>query len=55
MSALRIDGYVIVSADGMLANAARVMPEELKFDADKEFFTAALDHADLIVLSLIHI
>ena len=49
MSALRIDGYVIVSADGMLANAARVMPDELKFDADKEFFTAALDHADLIV------
>jgi hypothetical protein len=46
---LRIDGYVIVSADGMLANAARVMPEDLKFEADKQFFTAALDHADLIV------
>lgn len=49
MPALRIDGYVIVSADGMLANAARVMPDELKFEADKQFFTAALDHADLIV------
>ena len=49
MLALRIDGYVIVSADGMLANAARVMPDELKFEADKQFFTAALDHADLIV------
>lgn len=49
MLALRIDGYVIVSADGMLANAARVMPDQLKFEADKEFFTAALDHADLIV------
>ena len=49
MAALRIDGYVIVSADGMLANAERVMPEGLKFEGDKKFFTAALDHADLIV------
>jgi hypothetical protein len=45
--ALRIEGYVIVSADGMLANADRVMPEELKFEGDKRFFTAALDRADL--------
>ncbi len=49
MPALRIDGYVIVSADGMLANADRVMPVELKFEGDKRFFTAALDSADLIV------
>jgi hypothetical protein len=49
MSALRIDGYVIVSADGMLANAARVMPEGLKFDGDKQFFTDALDRTDVIV------
>ncbi|MBR1122443.1 dihydrofolate reductase [Bradyrhizobium lablabi] len=47
--ALRIDGYVIVSADGMLANAQNVMPDELKFEGDKQFFSAALDHADLIV------
>jgi dihydrofolate reductase len=46
---LRIDGYVIVSADGMLANAERVMPDQLKFEGDKKFFTAALDRADLIV------
>jgi dihydrofolate reductase len=46
---LRIEGYVIVSADGMLANADRVMPPELKFEGDKKFFTAALDRADLIV------
>jgi hypothetical protein len=45
----RIDGYVIVSADGMLANADRVMPIELKFEGDAKFFTAALDRADLIV------
>ena len=47
--AVRIDGFVIVSADGMMANADRVMPVELKFEGDKRFFTAALDRADLIV------
>ena len=49
MPGLRIEGYVIVSADGMLANADRVMPEGLKFEGDKRFFTNALDRADLIV------
>jgi len=49
VAGLRIEGYVIVSADGMLANADRVMPDELKFEGDKRFFTAALDSADLIV------
>jgi dihydrofolate reductase len=49
MTGLRIEGYVIVSADGMLANADHAMPAELKFDGDKKFFTAALDRADLIV------
>ncbi len=47
--ALRIEGYVIVSADGMVANAVHVMPDELKFEGDKRFFTAALDRADLVV------
>jgi hypothetical protein len=45
----RIEGYVIISADGMLANAAHVMPDELKIEGDKNFFTAALDRADLVV------
>jgi dihydrofolate reductase len=49
MPGLRIDGYVIVSADGMLANADHVMPDKLKFEGDKKFFSAALDRADLIV------
>jgi dihydrofolate reductase len=49
MSAPRIEGYVIVSADGMLANADRVMPQALKFRGDQEFFNASLDRADLIV------
>jgi dihydrofolate reductase len=47
--AFRIEGYVIVSADGMLANASHVMPDELKIEGDKNFFTAALDRADLVV------
>ena len=49
MPALRVEGYVIVSADGMLADARHVMPDALKFEGDKRFFTAALDRADLIV------
>ena len=47
--AFRIEGYVIISADGMLANAAHVMPDELRIEGDKSFFTAALDRADLVV------
>jgi hypothetical protein len=46
---LRIEGYVIVSADGMLADSRGVMPEALKFPGDQQFFAAALDRADLIV------
>ncbi len=49
MPALRIDGYVIVSSDGMLADASHVMPDDLKFEGDKQFFNAALDRADLVV------
>ncbi len=49
MPGLRIEGYVIVSADGMLANSKGVMPDDLKFEGDKKFFSAALDRADLIV------
>ena len=49
MAGLRIEGYVIVSADGMLADADHVMPDQLRYEGDKRFFTAALDRADLIV------
>jgi len=44
-----IEGYAIVSEDGMLADANRVMPDALKFEADKAFFEAALDTVDLVV------
>jgi len=46
---MRIEGYVILSADGMLADASGIMPPELKFEADQTFFEAALDRVDLIV------
>ena len=46
---LRVEGFVIVSAEGMLANARHVMPDELKFEGDKRFFGDALDRAELIV------
>lgn len=49
MADLVIEGYVIVSTDGMLADAAHVMPDALKFDGDKRFFETALDRAALIV------
>jgi hypothetical protein len=49
VATLCVEGYVIVSNDGMLANASHVMPDELKFPGDKRFFTGALDRADLIV------
>ena len=49
MAATRIEGYVIVSAEGMLADARHVMPDSLKFKGDAKFFNAALDRADLIV------
>jgi hypothetical protein len=48
-SGLRIEGYVIVSADGMLADATGEMPQSLKFPADQKFFESALDAAALIV------
>jgi len=46
---LQIEGCVIVSADGMLADAERQMPEALKFPGDQRWFEALLDRADLIV------
>jgi hypothetical protein len=49
VTTFRFEGYVIVSAEGMLADARRVMPDSLKFKGDAEFFNAALDRADLIV------
>ncbi|MFZ0606968.1 MAG: dihydrofolate reductase [Xanthobacteraceae bacterium] len=45
----RIEGYVIASADGMLADAKGEMPDSIKNDADQRFFQAALDRAAVVV------
>lgn len=46
---LRIVGYAIVSADGMLADRSGQMPDALKIGADQRFFEAALDGVDAVV------
>jgi hypothetical protein len=47
--ALRVEGYAIVSADGMIADAAGHMPDSIKIDADQKFFQSSLDQAAAIV------
>jgi dihydrofolate reductase len=44
----RIEGYAIISADGMLADAAGVMPPSLKIEADQKFFHGSLAAADAV-------
>jgi dihydrofolate reductase len=46
---LRFEGYVIVSADGMIADAAGTMPDSIRNDADQKFFQAGLDHAAVVL------
>jgi len=48
-SVRRIEGFAIVSEDGMLADAAGVMPKALQAPADQRFFEAGLDRADVMV------
>jgi dihydrofolate reductase len=45
----RIEGYVIVSADGMIADGKGEMPPSIRNDADQRFFQDALDHAAVVV------
>ena len=45
----RIEAYVIVSSDGMIADAKGVMPEAIRNDADQKFFQTALDGVAVIV------
>jgi hypothetical protein len=45
----RIEGLAIVSADGMIADAAGIQPDALKLEADQHFFHAMLDKATALV------
>ena len=44
-----IEGYAIVSADGMIADANGAMPDCIRNDADQHFLQAAMDRAAAIV------
>ncbi len=45
----RIEGYVIVSADGMIADANGEMPDAIRNDADQRFFQDRLDQVAVVV------
>jgi len=45
----RVEGYAIISEDGMIADAAGIMPDSLKFDADQKYFERGLDGVDVVV------
>lgn len=45
----RIEGYAIVSADGMIADAGGAMPASIRNDADQKFLQAELDRAAVVV------
>ena len=47
--AFRYEGYAIVSADGMIADADGRMPPALQNPADQRFFSEALDRAAVLV------
>jgi dihydrofolate reductase len=49
IGAHRIEGYAIISADGMIAGGDGTMPESIRNDADQRFFQAELDRAAVIV------
>jgi hypothetical protein len=46
---LSIEGFAIVSRNGMLAGADGSMPNSLKFDEDQQFLDAQMDAAALLV------
>jgi hypothetical protein len=45
---LRIEGYAIASADGMIADSTGYMPNSLKFDADQRFLLQSLDRVQVV-------
>lgn len=50
MSGIEIHGYVIVSLDDRIADAAGAMPESLRNKADWAYFQGELDRADWVAL-----
>src|SRR6185312_15847198 len=46
---MRIEGYAVISEDGMIADASGVLPPQLIADADQRFFEEALNQVDIVV------
>ena len=44
----RIEGYAIVSREGMIAKSDGSFPEELKIPADQQFYQESLDRASAV-------
>ena len=49
LKSFRIEGYAIVSSDGMIADADCLMPDTLKLEADQRFFEDEMDRMDAVV------
>jgi hypothetical protein len=45
----RIEGYAIISSDGMIADAQAAFPPALVFEADKQFYARELDRVDIVI------
>jgi hypothetical protein len=50
VSGIEVHGYAIVSRDDRIADAAGVLPQSLRNEADWAYFQAELDRADWVVL-----
>ena len=46
---VRIEAYVIASADGMIADETGVHPPSLQLDADRRYFEEGLEHVAAVV------
>jgi dihydrofolate reductase len=46
---MRIEGYAVVSEDGMIADASGLLPPQLIADADQRFFENGLNGVDAVV------
>ena len=48
-ASVRVEGYAVVSEDGMLADANGIMPDVLKIEADQRFFERRVDGVDILI------
>ncbi|HEY7976563.1 MAG TPA: hypothetical protein VID67_00105 [Rhizomicrobium sp.] len=46
---MRIEGYAVVSEDGMIADASELLPPQLIAQADQKFFEQGLNGVDAVV------